>query len=82
MAPAIAHGYLHKPAAAVARQRLVQVTDAGHLLIAQVHRWQDATLADLTHDWSPAEVQTFTDLMQRLVSAQQGRTARQPAHDD
>ena len=66
---AIERGYLTKTTATDARRRLVQATAAGKELIADSHAWQDEIFADLTHDWTDAEVRQFSGLMQRLMSA-------------
>ena len=49
---------------------------AGRELLEQAHRWQDATFAELTADWTAAEVELFTVLMRRLISGRDGDRRR------
>jgi DNA-binding MarR family transcriptional regulator len=66
VADAVARGYLSKEPAVDARQRVVQVTEHGRELVTQAHAWQETTFANLTADWTPADVEQFTRLMHRL----------------
>ncbi|GGO44792.1 MarR family transcriptional regulator [Streptomyces daqingensis] len=68
VAQAVARGYLVKSRAADARRRAVQVTEAGRELIDAAHAWQEQVFAELTADWSPEEVDRFTESMRRLVA--------------
>ena len=71
---AVDRGYLRKVAGARdARQRLLVVTDEGATLVAAAHQWQEKVFAELTTDWSPAEVKQFHQLMARLVHSRQAQ---------
>ncbi|WP_017593099.1 MarR family winged helix-turn-helix transcriptional regulator [Nocardiopsis potens] len=76
-------GYLRKaPAPGDGRRRVLVVTDEGAELLRAAHRWQESVFADLTADWTGAEVEEFHRLIHRLATARQappdrdGRPAR------
>ncbi|GAA1092024.1 MarR family winged helix-turn-helix transcriptional regulator [Nocardiopsis composta] len=68
------NGYLRKaPAPGDARRRVLVVTDEGAALLRAAHRWQESVFAELTADWTGAEVEEFHRLMGRLTAARYDR---------
>lgn len=67
---AVEHGYVSKIASPTdARKRHLVVTESGDELVEAAHQWQEAVFAELTSDWSPAEIRQFHYLMERLIAA-------------
>jgi len=75
IAQAVDRGYLRKIASPRdARQRLLVVTDKGATLVEAAHRWQEEIFAELTADWSSAEVRQFHQFMERLTRSRRERS--------
>lgn len=70
---AMAGGFLEKGTGPDRRQRYVRVTPEGLRLLEQAHAWQEAVFAELTAEWTPAEVADFSRLMRRLIEAPSSR---------
>jgi DNA-binding MarR family transcriptional regulator len=81
IAQAVNRGYLRKIASPHdARQRRLAVTDTGATLVEAAHEWQEKVFAELTADWSQAEVKQFHHLMERLIHSRRDRGQRPPGH--
>lgn len=51
-----------------ARRAVLELTDTGRALAAEVHAHRRATIADATTGWSPADRTALADLLARLVA--------------
>ncbi len=77
---AVAAGYLAmtRPAAD-ARRREVSVTAAGHALLRDAHRWQEAMFDRLTADWTEHRRADFHQAMRQLMASSHAVDRSTPA---
>lgn len=69
LAHAVSRGLLTTgPSPLDARRRTFTLTDVGREFLAAAHRWQDATFAALTDDWTAEERAQFHHAMTKLLT--------------
>jgi DNA-binding MarR family transcriptional regulator len=67
-AAAVDAGYLRRRRAeADARRSALELTPAGHELLAAAHEWQRARFAELTRDWAARDRTRFAAYLDRLA---------------
>lgn len=70
VAETVGAGYLARlPSQMDSRRLRLELTDAGHKLVAHAHQYQRAVFEYVTRDWAEAEQQEFARLLVRFVAS-------------
>lgn len=83
LAEAVAAGLVRKSASSRdARRTVLQITAAGHRLLADARAWQEQAFANLVADWPPADARRFARYLVRLATQSFKAQTQEDLHDD